>query len=537
MRCNQCDYPLWNLPARVCPECGTPFVPSERDYVPNSVRFCCTNCGQDYYGTDERGHLEPASFACVACGEPQTMDEMLLLPTEGVEEEQTKVFVMPWLDASYKSKRVRAWYATFALTIASPKRLAAAVPEGASSMRAWWFALVSITVFIAVGMGSYSFIRFASLSRFGFGSAMVAAGEIVLWYLFLLIGIAAAIGVWGLIAHALLKVSGATNGTIGRTYQALLYSSGSAFLVGIPIFGVLLSPIAVIWWATCAAVMLATLQGVHWFRAAVAAMVLPVLMFLLFVGWIVFGISMMMAAIGPGGFGGAATMRSVMSDTQLPTDAIVQYRAENGTDGPPHALMLVIDGQAQSSYDFIAGGTLTGESDVPLPGSIPSNAAPTLWDLGNMNEAEAGAIVEQAAAVLPADVVAHRLGDFVFTYHGTVGPLSELTSSVGPPSEPTSTVAGPPSEPTSSAGPPSAPTYDPRLWLVIYSPDPDVNFALQPNDWVAVGRADGTVIPMTVSQFQIKLIGQNALRQAAGLPPLPDPQTVTHGAPATASGR
>ena len=31
MRCKTCDYPLWNLTTRVCPECGTPFLPSQFD--------------------------------------------------------------------------------------------------------------------------------------------------------------------------------------------------------------------------------------------------------------------------------------------------------------------------------------------------------------------------------------------------------------------------------------------------------------------------------------------------------------------------
>lgn len=27
MRCKRCDYPLWNLRDRKCPECGKPFAP------------------------------------------------------------------------------------------------------------------------------------------------------------------------------------------------------------------------------------------------------------------------------------------------------------------------------------------------------------------------------------------------------------------------------------------------------------------------------------------------------------------------------
>ena len=84
MRCQGCDYPLWNLTARQCPECGRPFRPSEFRFVANSVRFCCPHCGQDYYGTGPVGHLVPVEFDCVRCHRRVHMDQMVLLPTEGV---------------------------------------------------------------------------------------------------------------------------------------------------------------------------------------------------------------------------------------------------------------------------------------------------------------------------------------------------------------------------------------------------------------------------------------------------------------------
>ena len=63
MRCQNCNYTLWNLTTRECPECGTPFLPSAQDFQPNSVRFCCPGCDQDYYGTSPRGHLVPSAFS------------------------------------------------------------------------------------------------------------------------------------------------------------------------------------------------------------------------------------------------------------------------------------------------------------------------------------------------------------------------------------------------------------------------------------------------------------------------------------------
>ena len=38
MKCRACGYPLWNLRERICPECGSPWLPSDVDFVPNVAR-------------------------------------------------------------------------------------------------------------------------------------------------------------------------------------------------------------------------------------------------------------------------------------------------------------------------------------------------------------------------------------------------------------------------------------------------------------------------------------------------------------------
>ena len=68
MRCPTCDYSLWNLTAKACPECGGTFSTRDFEFVPNTVRFGCPHCNQSYYGTGPRGYLEPDVFDCVSCG-------------------------------------------------------------------------------------------------------------------------------------------------------------------------------------------------------------------------------------------------------------------------------------------------------------------------------------------------------------------------------------------------------------------------------------------------------------------------------------
>ena len=43
-------------------------------------------------------NLEPVEFDCVSCSNHVHMDEMVVLPTAALEEEQTQVEQMPWLD-------------------------------------------------------------------------------------------------------------------------------------------------------------------------------------------------------------------------------------------------------------------------------------------------------------------------------------------------------------------------------------------------------------------------------------------------------
>ena len=98
MRCKGCDYPLWDIAARACPECGLPFRPSDYEFAINSVRFCCPHCHQSYYGTGQKGLLVPSRFHCVSCARLVDLDEMVVLPREGVPESVSIPDRMPWLE-------------------------------------------------------------------------------------------------------------------------------------------------------------------------------------------------------------------------------------------------------------------------------------------------------------------------------------------------------------------------------------------------------------------------------------------------------
>ena len=89
---------------------------------------------------------------------------------------------------------------------------------------------------------------------------------------------------------------------------------------------------------------------------------------------------------------------------------------------------------------------------------------------------------------------------------------------------------------------------DPGLWLIIVSPDPDVNptatatsggptivvRGTKVSGLLATGLADGSVLQFPSNSLSANLSQQNALRAKYNLPPLPDPATVTHAKPAVA---
>ncbi len=158
-----------------------------------------------------------------------------------------------------------------------------------------------------------------------------------------------------------------------------------------------------------------------------------------------------------------------------------------------HALGLIAEDYLTISDEFVGIMTLTVPQQIALPGGEGA----TLADIDAMSAIERIQAANDAADSLPDGVIAHRLGDFVFTYHGIGTDETDST-----------------------------------LWLVIYWPDPDFNPPPQVSETIMVGQLDGTPLPIPVGSFPGALQRQNVARQATGLPPLPDPATVTHAKPA-----
>lgn len=196
--------------------------------------------------------------------------------------------------------------------------------------------------------------------------------------------------------------------------------------------------------------------------------------------------------------------RAAMSfapETRLLISSVMSYvQNHNGTE-PRHGLEHAREDVLTTDI-FVLSDSQTNLEKIIIGGIA-------LSEFDRLTEAEQLQVIETAAAELPENVIAHRVGDFVFAYHGIDLPTPG----------PSNVEHG-------------------WLWVVIGIPDPDQNPPPLPyirrQMRIQIGLADGSV--MWVSGFMASLPHQNKLRAENGLPPIPDPWTITHDQPAVSGG-
>lgn len=188
-------------------------------------------------------------------------------------------------------------------------------------------------------------------------------------------------------------------------------------------------------------------------------------------------------------------------------NALQRYGREGTPRPPEHASALVASGVLKPK-DFVAVGSQTVPARIAV-------AHTDLATLATLPAEQRWAAVRAAADALPEGVVAHRLGDLVFVYHG----IRPALASCGPDCpEPAST----------------------KLWWVVVSPDPQFNGFPHRLDFIWLGAKDVETIyyqdvtGLVHAGTQPSLYKQNRLRRSIGLAELPDPAKVLHGHPAAA---
>jgi len=373
----------------------------------------------------------------------------------------------------------RPWAKTTLGAMIHPRRLIRSTPEKSSMFSALWYALVTQFLYGLLGLGVLALLGLIVGVTMASGSGSGSIALSLLFGLFmsvvsLLAAGAAIIVAWIIFTHVILYFTGPMEHGFRRTWQAICYSSGANVLSGVPLFGIYLGPVSWIWWLISAAQMLREGQKVSWWRAALAAAVPPTLG----VAAVVWAFVALMAPMYRST--GVFQIRYLEAQSVATTVA-----SALGSGQPPkHASAFVVDGTLMESL------LVFSDSDTKTKNIAVGDV--TLDQLGRAPISEADAAVAAAAASLPDGAVAHRLGDYVFTYNGVD-----------------------PTDPTQA-----------QLWIVIGWPDPDANPAPSANEIVPIGFADGSVLPLTASNFQVMLDLQNTLRASHNLGPIPHPRTL-----------
>lgn len=521
MQCRSCGYNLWNIGSRQCPECGKEFAPSQYDFAPYSVKYLCKHCQQQYYGTSPRGHLDPPEFECVSCHKPVVMDEMVLLPAQGVSEQQTRMSSNPWLDRLNPERRiglVSAWWKTLGYSLGRPSELMRATPDEAPVSQALLFFVMTSLIFWISGAGTMlAFFVFSfafSMRSPGSGSVMLGpAWGMVFMFGGLLVAVLVGTPVWAGITHLLLRLGGKTPGGYGRTLSCLCYSVGGNILTAVPCLGCSIGLFSIVWWTVSATLMVREGKRVGGGRASFATITPPLVVAVLglsgYIGFIFFAVS---AATGARGAAIAGANQQVaMMQSRGVALAMLSYSQGNNDAGPDHFARLILNNPTSgvSSWQLVYPGSGKDPAALPFGGS-------TLGQAEALAAAQRSDLTEPliASDLAAGGVTAYRFGDYVFCDAGVKYAASANAGAPAwifilppDPSRPASTsiTIGPSGTVTSSTTT-TSPTGPPP-----------------PGSYI-VGKSDGTVVAVPAITFSATLEVENQRRAGDGLRPIPPPE-------------
>lgn len=281
LNCKTCNYALWNVRARLCPECGSPFAVRDFVFNPNAVQFKCPHCEQSYYGTDaQNGHLIPPDFDCVRCQTHISMDEMVLTPTEGVSEQQTVGALHP-MHTPHRGF-FRRWLATVGMSCFTPTRLIKVTDITRDTRVAIKFFLATVLISSMIGVGSI----YVLVSMIGMRARLSDALQLLVGYIVGVGVVCLATLIWNSVVHLLVVATGPGKG-IERTVQCVCLASGPLVLTSVPLLSFHLAPIAVLWWIINVAVILTEGHKISPWRSMLAA-VFPFILLAIIIAGLIF---------------------------------------------------------------------------------------------------------------------------------------------------------------------------------------------------------------------------------------------------------
>lgn len=402
------------------------------------------------------------------------MDEMILIPAEGVSESTAKGIAPtrnPWI---YRSELglIKATFATLRRSFFAPRKLIQEEPVPRQLFQAFGFALL---IHYITPLPQYALIFMASR---GFGPPPLST------ILFMLYAPLLAILGWVVLAasaHLILKLTHQTEHPIARTIEAGLYCSACIFLCVVPILGWLALPIVPIWWLITMSAATVRLHSTSAIRALAATAFLPAIIILAFMAYTTHGIA---KSVGRS----QAQAPNLHYYASRPINDLWEWRRRNNA-WPAHSYQAIADHILQPSTLQMPRAR-TGLSDVEVLPSLTFRAAMSL------QPNQQAALVSQLNQSLPPDLIAHRLGDIIFTYHG----LNAQSYQYG---------------------------YQGH-WLAVWCMHPSqqaLNISSRASELQntrIVFTVDGQELTYDAFTFPIALAAENRARAAINLPPLPD---------------
>lgn len=260
MRCHRCDYPLWAVEARACPECGEAFRPSDYQFAVGSVRFECPHCRTAYFGTSSEGHLEPRAFECVGCHRPIEMDAMVVMPVGAVDVASELVKPTIWEQPEHPGGW--RWWMTARQLLFAPGTFGRLIRRTGPTRPAWRFACIGwvvmwvLSLVLTVVVGGLG-LDFSPVTR-----AMTVPERIherLVALVILFPTFAGWTALTALFEHGVARLLTDHPGPISSTLQVKLYASGATtlFVAAGTVYPVTVAalPLAVLWQIAVAAVL------------------------------------------------------------------------------------------------------------------------------------------------------------------------------------------------------------------------------------------------------------------------------------------
>ena len=369
MRCRGCNYELWNLPPGDCPECGKAWRFEDFHFRREFVQFLCPHCDCAYPGEYIASLALPYAFTCTGCQSAIELGQMCARPAEGIDGSQAMQQDFVWSDRRQVG-RWRAFWRVVGYSLGTPSRIGNTMTQKRGLRGALWFSFLCLNfagfnwlIFITIAFWLPSFTGRSQSFR---GVEFIA----VLVFLAVFVGLVLAqqlfFLVWGLITHALIRMTGRARHAIGHTLSATQFCAGTFIICAIPLCGFYFSLISFVWMAVAMVSALAALHKISRWRTAFAVLAPPVVMISVSV-WLVYPMVV--------GFWNNYNSRTPMNFPPMPTNS-QPIVAPNTPINPPSSAPT---DATEVETDPAATSTTSQPIDAPTanPDPVITDPAPT----------------------------------------------------------------------------------------------------------------------------------------------------------------